>query len=107
MFFREDYTASASCRQAVSRKGKHRRPPDVHILSAIDSVPDETQKTILTMRYIEGLSWEQIQFKTHCVERQVFILHGRGLRQVNLWIESQQIDIILHNTYLQYVLYEI
>lgn len=58
------------------------------ILKAINSVPDEMQKTVLTMRYIEGLDWISIQGRICYEERQTFVIHGRALVAVNEWLKS-------------------
>ena len=59
------------------------------ILEAIASVPDEMQKTVLTLRYIEGLDWVQIQERI-CYERtQTLVLHGKALVHINRWMEKK------------------
>lgn len=60
------------------------------ILAAIDAVPDETQKAVLTMRYVERLDWISIAEKIQYEERQTFIIHGRALWAVNQWLKSVQ-----------------
>lgn len=60
------------------------------IMAAIDSVPDEMQKTVLTLRYIEGLDWISIQERIGYEERQTFIIHGRALAAVNRWLERSR-----------------
>jgi DNA-directed RNA polymerase specialized sigma24 family protein len=59
------------------------------ILQAIESVPDEMQKTVLTLRYIEGLDWIAISEKVGYEERQTFVIHGRALVAVNKWMEEK------------------
>jgi DNA-directed RNA polymerase specialized sigma24 family protein len=59
------------------------------ILQAIESVPDEMQKTVLTLRYIEGLDWIAISEKVGYEERQTFVIHGRALVAVNKWMEER------------------
>lgn len=59
------------------------------ILTAIESVPDEMQKTVLTLRYIEGLDWISISERIGYEERQTFVIHGRALVAVNKWMESR------------------
>lgn len=59
------------------------------ILAAIDSVPDEMGKTVLTMRYIEGLDWISVAQKVGYEERQTFVIHGRALMEVNRWLEGK------------------
>ena len=60
------------------------------ILSAIQAVPDEMQRTVLLLRYVEGLDWISISERIHYEERQTFILHGRALWAVRRWLESMQ-----------------
>ena len=59
------------------------------VLKAIDSVQDEMQKTVLTLRYIEGLGWNEIQEKIHYERTQTLVLHGRALWAVNRWLKEQ------------------
>lgn len=54
---------------------------------AIDSIPDSTQRTILRLRYLDGLMWEEISEKTHYNERWCRELHKRGL--VALGVQRQ------------------
>lgn len=61
------------------------------ILRAIEAVPDEMQKTVLTLRYIEGLDWISISERIQYEERMTFILHGRGLWNVRKWMEANGI----------------
>lgn len=56
------------------------------ILTAIDTVPDETQKTVLTLRYVEGASWQEIQERMSYESSQIFVFHGRGLMAVKKWL---------------------
>ena len=56
------------------------------ILTAIDAVPDEMQKTVLTLRYIEGLDWLKIQEQLHFERTQTLVMHGRGLWHVKQWL---------------------
>jgi hypothetical protein len=62
------------------------------ILQAIESVPDEMQKTVLTLRYIEGHDWIAISEKINYEERMTFILHGKGLVGVNKWLEKKTLQ---------------
>lgn len=65
------------------------------ILAAIDSVPDEMGKTVLTMRYIEGLDWISVAQKVGYEERQTFVIHGRALSAVNHWLKSAQENAVV------------
>ena len=58
------------------------------ILRAIDAVPDEMQRTVLVLRYVEGLDWISISERIHYEERQTFIIHGRALWEVRRWLEQ-------------------
>lgn len=59
------------------------------IMSAIDSVQDEMQKTVLTLRYIECKSWEDIQSLIGYERTQTLVVHGRALVEVNKWLENR------------------
>ena len=58
------------------------------VLKAIDAVPDEMQKTVLTLRYVEGLGWTDIQEKIGYERTQTLVIHGRALWQVNQWMKG-------------------
>ena len=60
------------------------------ILEAIQAVPDEMQKTVLMLRYVEGLDWINISERINYEERQTFVIHGRALWAVRKWLESVQ-----------------
>ena len=60
------------------------------ILQAINAVADQMGHTILLMRYVEGLSWRDIQERTHYEKSQVFIIHGKALWTVNRWLEGKK-----------------
>ena len=60
------------------------------ILAAIESVKDERQKEILTMRYISGDGFQAICDKTHYEKTQVFVIHGRALLAINKWLEARK-----------------
>ena len=66
------------------------------ILEAIAAVDDEKQKTVLTLRYIEGLSWQHVQEGMAYEHTQVMVIHGRALLKVKEWIkERTKTDICL------------
>lgn len=60
------------------------------ILKAIDAVEDEMQKTVLTMRYVEGLDWISVAEKVNYDPSRVYVFHGRALWAVNEWLEKQE-----------------
>lgn len=60
------------------------------VLEAIASVRDELQRTVLTLRYVEGLPWAMIQVRLAYEQTQVFVIHGRALASVNEWMGSRK-----------------
>ena len=60
----------------------------VQIMAAISAVPDEMQKTVLTLRYVEGLGWLDISEKIGYEISNTYILHGRALWSVRKWLEK-------------------
>lgn len=59
------------------------------ILEAIASVPDATQRAILTLRYVEGLDWLEVSGHVHYAERQTYYFHGLALIEINKWLERR------------------
>ena len=60
------------------------------ILRAIRAVPDEMQRTVLILRYVEGLGWPDIQDKIAYERTQTLVIHGRALWQVRKWLEGKK-----------------
>jgi DNA-directed RNA polymerase specialized sigma24 family protein len=58
------------------------------IMEAIQAVPDEMQRTVLLLRYVEGLDWIKIQEEMQYERTQVFVIHGRALWNVKKWMEA-------------------
>ena len=58
------------------------------IMSAIQAVPDEMQKTVLMLRYVEGLDWISIAERIGYEISNTYILHGRALWSVGKWMEN-------------------
>lgn len=58
------------------------------ILAAIESVGDETEKLILTMRYIKGWSWAKISIESGYAETRPFEIHGRALQKIRKWMDE-------------------
>lgn len=59
------------------------------ILRAIEAVPDEMQKTVLMLRYVEGLEWHKVAVQINYTEAGVYVLHGRALWNVKKWMEGK------------------
>lgn len=51
-------------------------------LEVIQQVPDSRVRVLLTMRYVDGATFERIAVETHYSWRQVHRLHGRALEMV-------------------------
>ena len=68
----DDEESLGDALQEIARKLKE-------ILQAIESVPDEMQKTVLTLRYIEGLDWLPIAERIGYEISNTYIIHGRAL----------------------------
>jgi hypothetical protein len=49
-------------------------------LAVLETLSDERHKTLLTLRYINGLGWEQIGYSMHYERTQVFEIHGQALK---------------------------
>jgi hypothetical protein len=59
------------------------------IMDAIESVPDDVQKTVLIEHYINGRTLQDIQ-KDICYERRnTTIIHGRALWNVWQWMKRK------------------
>ena len=51
---------------------------------AIDGVQEERLAHLLRLRYVDGLTWEQIAVKMHYSYRQVCNLHGHALEALKI-----------------------
>lgn len=51
-------------------------------LGVIDRVPDMQQRLVLTLRYIKGMSWEDIAKEIFRTESLVFEIHGHALQAI-------------------------
>lgn len=58
------------------------------ILAAIQAVPDEMQRTVLMLRYVEGLDWITLSERIGYEISNTYILHGRALWSVRKWMEK-------------------
>lgn len=53
------------------------------IMRAIESIDDFTEKQVLRLRYIEGLSWEEICVRVGYSWRQTHRLHASALKNIS------------------------
>lgn len=79
----DDEESLGDALQEIARKLKE-------ILQAIESVQDEMQKTVLTLRYIEGLDWPDIQERIAYERTQTLVIHGKALVHINRWMEKER-----------------
>ncbi len=54
------------------------------IFQAIEDVPDERERQILTLRYIKCLKWEEIAVEMHLEWAQVHRIHAKALKHFNI-----------------------
>ena len=57
-------------------------------LLLVERLPDERQKTLLTLRYINGWAWERIGYEMHYERTQVFDIHNQALREAQQALEA-------------------
>ncbi len=48
-------------------------------LRLIEHIPDENQKTLLTLRFVNGKTWEEIGYTMHYERTQIFKIRGNAL----------------------------
>lgn len=65
-----------------ARKNKIRKCSEIYC--QICFLDDETEKTVLQMHYLRGLSWEDISKKLSISLRQIHRIHGRALSHFEL-----------------------
>ena len=58
------------------------------IMEAIQAVPDEMQRAVLLLRYVEGLDWITLSERIGYEISNTYILHGRALWTVRRWMEK-------------------
>lgn len=85
----EDVVKAADSTEQLKEVVKQIDRDLAEILKAIDAVPDEMQKTVLTLRYIEGMDWLKIQEYINYERTQTLELHGHGLWHVKKWLERK------------------
>ena len=48
----------------------------------IESLEDFDQKTVLRLKYIDGLTWDEVALQANWSERSVRRIHGRALEEL-------------------------
>jgi hypothetical protein len=54
----------------------------------IESLPDERHKTLLTLRYINGMGWEQVGYAMHYERTAIYDLHAQAIRAAQQAMDS-------------------
>lgn len=85
----EDIATKLDCVNLLTEARADAEKALQQILDAIESVPDEVQKTLLTLRYVEGLKWEDVEHQIHYEKTKVFELHGLALVKINRWLKMR------------------
>ena len=60
---------------------------------AIGTVQDDTQRRLLRLRYIKGMTWEKVAIEMNYTYQWVCELHGRALNKVEIKKDLIEIDI--------------
>ena len=79
----EDICRAADAKQQLAAKIVELNAAMQRVLAMIDIPVDERQKTVLTLRYVNGLSWLDIQDRMGYERTQTLVLHGRALAAIN------------------------
>ena len=65
----------------------------IEIERAIGTVQDDTQRRLLRLRYIKGMTWEKIAVEMNYTYQWVCALRGRALNKVEIKKDLIEIDI--------------
>lgn len=79
----DDVVRIADTRERLKAKIAELDAKLADILKMVDAVNDERGRLILTMRYVRGMRWEDIQKEMHYSEKQVKRIHGVALLDIN------------------------
>ncbi|MBO5959314.1 MAG: hypothetical protein J6Q65_04245 [Lentisphaeria bacterium] len=82
-------TAVDACKMLFDEKAQAEKALQ-EILIAIRAVPDERQRAVLTMRYVEGREFSQIAEEMHFSEPAIYVAHGRALVIINKWLKENE-----------------
>lgn len=55
------------------------------VVEAIEGVPDPICREVLELYYLDGLPWSRVAERMHYTVRNVQILHGKALQQVQFF----------------------
>lgn len=75
-----DYVSDVSeLEQDIIDKIRKRRQLLVQVTRAIETLKNDSEKDVLTYRYIKGAPWSAVAKLMKCSERNVHFIHGRAL----------------------------
>lgn len=83
----------AELRESLIDKINHLVAVRIEIERAISTVQDDTQRRLLRLRYIKGMTWEKIAAEMNYTYQWVCELHGRALNKVEIKKDLIEIDI--------------
>lgn len=72
------------CAKKLEEEAKRMRKAMDDVQNVINSISNPTYRQVLTYRYINGYTWEQIAVKMNYTYRNITRLHGKALRNVVL-----------------------
>lgn len=79
----QDVCAAVDAKQQLAEKIAEINAKMADVLRLVEIPHDQRLRTLLTLRYIEGCSWDKIQAHMHYEHTRVMILHGRALAIIN------------------------
>lgn len=79
----DDVVQSVDTRERLKQKISELDRKLADIMTLIDLVNDERGRVLLTMRYIRGMRWEDIQREMKYSEKQTKRIHGYALLEIN------------------------
>lgn len=72
------------CAKKLEEEAKRMQKAMDDVQNVINSISNPTYRQVLTYRYINGYTWEQIAVKMNYTYRNITRLHGKALRNVVL-----------------------
>ena len=67
----------------IKRSVKQSQQIKSEVLSAISKVQNTSHRVLLTLRYVDGLSWEEVAVRMHYSYRHACRVHGRALIEIS------------------------
>lgn len=82
-----DYAAKVQLlEQDLNRKMNECIRVEVEIRQSIDQLPDDRERELLRLRYIDGMTWEAIAVVMGYALRHVHRIHGNALHNMSLYV---------------------